>query len=115
MSPDKHLRAAELLGKDVSRAHRGDAGAILSDVCRGFMDRLGIPDGLGALGYSEEDVPALVKGAMNAVRKILDKLKSGFLHRTAVALQTFLPCSVRTLSLISGGEKEKCPEVTDSG
>ena len=100
MSPDKHLRAAELLGKDVSRAHRGDAGAILSDVCRRFMDRLGIPDGLGALGYSEEDVPALVKGAMNAVRKILDKVKSGFFS---------------TLCLISGGEKEKCPEVTNSG
>ena len=63
-NPDRHLEAAELLGRDVRDAKREDAGAILADVMREIMDTMKIEDGLSALGYSSEDVPALVEGAL---------------------------------------------------
>ena len=61
--PERHLRAAELMGADVSGADPADAGAILADCVTGFMKRLGIPNGLSAVGYTSEDIPALVEGA----------------------------------------------------
>ncbi len=62
--PERHLRAAELMGADVSDADPGDAGRILADEVTGFMERLGIPNGLRAVGYSRDDIPALVEGAL---------------------------------------------------
>ena len=65
MCPEKHLLAAELLGADVTNAKREDAGKILSEVIRSYMDKLKIPDGLMSLGYTKADIPALVKGALS--------------------------------------------------
>ncbi len=62
--PDRHLRAAEALGADVSRARAADAGAILADTIVAMMSRLGVPRGLSALGYSASDIPALVEGTL---------------------------------------------------
>lgn len=62
--PERHLEAAAALSVDVSRAHRDDAGKILSDCLLRMMERLKCPMGLKALGYSSDDVPALVKGAL---------------------------------------------------
>ena len=62
--PDRHLRAAEILGADTSRASAGDARKILSDQIVGFMQRLNIPNGLRAVGYTREDIPALVRGTL---------------------------------------------------
>jgi hydroxyacid-oxoacid transhydrogenase len=61
---DRHLRAAELLGADVSRANAADAGNILADRIIEFMQRLGMPNGLAAVGYTSADIPALVKGTL---------------------------------------------------
>ena len=59
------MEGASLLGSDVSsKTHRADAGRILSDALRGYMQRLNIPDGLGALGYAKEDIAGLVRGAL---------------------------------------------------
>jgi len=65
--PERHLDASELLGYDISNAKKEDAGAILSDVVREFMHKMKIPNGLLELGYSKEDVPDLVKGAIPQV------------------------------------------------
>ena len=62
--PERHLRAAEILGADTARAHPADAGKILADQIIGLMHRLDVPNGLGALGYGSEDIPALVAGTL---------------------------------------------------
>jgi hydroxyacid-oxoacid transhydrogenase len=62
--PGRHLEAAEALGADVSRAAPGDAGKILADRISWFMQRLNIPNGLRAIGYSSSDIPALVDGTL---------------------------------------------------
>lgn len=61
-NPVRHLQAAEALGADVSRARPEDAGKILADRITWFMQRLNVPNGLRAIGYSSSDVPALVEG-----------------------------------------------------
>jgi hydroxyacid-oxoacid transhydrogenase len=63
-SPARHLQAAEALGADVTRAKEGDAGKILADRITWFMQRLGVPNGLKAVGYSSADIPSLVAGTL---------------------------------------------------
>jgi hydroxyacid-oxoacid transhydrogenase len=63
-NPDRHLQAAEALGADVSRARVEDAGKILADRITWFMQRLKVPNGLRAVGYSSSDIPALVEGTL---------------------------------------------------
>lgn len=62
--PERHLQAASVLGADISRASDGDAGRILADRITNFMYRLKTPNGLRALGYTSDDIPALVKGTL---------------------------------------------------
>jgi hydroxyacid-oxoacid transhydrogenase len=62
--PERHLEAAECLGVDVSHVRPEDAGNILADRLIDFMKRLGVPNGLGALGYAREHIPALVRGTL---------------------------------------------------
>jgi hydroxyacid-oxoacid transhydrogenase len=63
-SPARHLQAAEALGADVSGAKAEDAGNILADRITWFMQRLQMPNGLKAIGYSSSDIPALVDGTL---------------------------------------------------
>jgi hydroxyacid-oxoacid transhydrogenase len=62
--PERHLAAAEAMGADVSRANLADAGKILSDRIISYMQRLRVPNGLRALGYSSSDIPKLVEGTL---------------------------------------------------
>ncbi len=62
--PERHLRAAEILGAGVSRAQPADAGRILADRIIALMRRLKIPNGLRAVGYTAADIPALVHGTL---------------------------------------------------
>ena len=62
--PQRHLRAAEVLGADCSGAKAEDAGAILADRIISLMRQLGAPNGLSALGYGSQHIPALVEGTL---------------------------------------------------
>jgi hydroxyacid-oxoacid transhydrogenase len=62
--PQRHLRAAAALGCDVTHARAADAGRLLSDRIVWFMQRLKMPNGLSAVGYSTGDIPALVEGTL---------------------------------------------------
>jgi hydroxyacid-oxoacid transhydrogenase len=68
--PDRHLEAAEALGADVSRAQPEDAGAIMADRVIYYMKTLGIPNGLSAVGYTNDDIPKLVQGTLPQHRVI---------------------------------------------
>lgn len=57
-SPQRHLRAARLLGAS------GDGPEILPRVLRRIMDVVGMPAGLREVGFRETDVPDLVDGAL---------------------------------------------------
>ena len=63
-NPARHLAAAEALGARVSGAKAADAGKILADRITWFMQRLQMPNGLRAIGYSSSDIPALVEGTL---------------------------------------------------
>lgn len=62
--PDRHLEAAKILGADTTNVKFADAGLLLSDTLRDFMHSTGVDNGLTALGYKPEDIPALVKGTL---------------------------------------------------
>lgn len=66
--PDKHLEAASLLGADITGVKQADAGRVLADTILKYMDIMKIENGLSSLGYSSEDIPDLVKGALPQVR-----------------------------------------------
>jgi hydroxyacid-oxoacid transhydrogenase len=62
--PERHLKAAEILGAKVSGAKLEDAGKILADRVVEFMHDLKVPNGLRELGYETGDIPALVEGTL---------------------------------------------------
>jgi len=62
--PDRHLQATEFLGVDVSKVKPADAGKVLADEITTFIRKLGLPNGLSAIGYTTDDIPALVQGTL---------------------------------------------------
>ncbi|HLN75698.1 MAG TPA: hydroxyacid-oxoacid transhydrogenase [Nocardioidaceae bacterium] len=65
-APERHLRAAELLAPGSSRP--AEARDHLPAVLTELMRDIGIPNGLGAVGYTEADVDDLVEGTMKQQR-----------------------------------------------
>ncbi|MCU1657246.1 MAG: adhfe [Pseudonocardiales bacterium] len=65
-APDRHLRAAQLL--DPAADVRGDPAALLPDVLLRLMRDIGMPGGVGAVGFTEADVEDLVDGALKQHR-----------------------------------------------
>jgi hydroxyacid-oxoacid transhydrogenase len=68
--PERHLQAAEFLGADIAHAKSSDAGDLLADQLIRFMQRLHVPNGLRAVGYTKNDIPALVEGTLPQHRVI---------------------------------------------
>lgn len=63
-APDRHLRAARLLDPSAT----GNGRDVLPDVLARLMQDIHIPNGLGAVGYGEDDVDDLVDGALKQQR-----------------------------------------------
>jgi hydroxyacid-oxoacid transhydrogenase len=63
-NPERHLIAAAALGADTARRSANDAGEALADRIVWFMQRLNVPNGLAAVGYSSADIPMLVAGTL---------------------------------------------------
>ena len=63
-NPELHLYAAKLMGKDVSDAAPEDAGTILSDAILALMQKVGMPNGLSAVGYGPGDVDKMVEATL---------------------------------------------------
>ncbi|KKL59330.1 hypothetical protein LCGC14_2216410, partial [marine sediment metagenome] len=62
--PERHLKVAEIMGADVAGVAPDDAGAVLGDCLVELMRKLGLPNGLSAVGYTTDDIPALVEGTL---------------------------------------------------
>jgi hypothetical protein len=65
-SPDRHRRAAQLL--DPHAEEPDDAAEFLPAVLTALMRDIGIPDGIGAVGYGEGDIGDLVEGTLKQQR-----------------------------------------------
>jgi hydroxyacid-oxoacid transhydrogenase len=63
-NPELHLYAAKLMGKDISDAKPEDAGEILASAIVELMQKVGMPNGLSALGYGPEDVDKMVAATL---------------------------------------------------
>ncbi len=67
-SPERHLRAAELLGGPPSATSTATGPHLLPAVLRGLMRDVGLPSGLAEIGYGAGDVDELVDGALKQQR-----------------------------------------------
>jgi alcohol dehydrogenase class IV len=67
-SPDRHLRAAELLSGETF-THMDGADA-LANVITALMTDIGMPSGLRTFGYHESDVDELVDGTLKQTRQL---------------------------------------------
>ena len=67
-SPERHLRAVELLGVPVAGLSEAERREALPGALIALMRDIGIPSGLRAIGYAERDVPALIEGTLKQPR-----------------------------------------------
>src|SRR5690606_37034061 len=63
-NPEKHLEAARLMGVDTRGAAPEDAGDLLAGALVDLMRRVGVPNGLHAVGFEADDVDDLVAGTL---------------------------------------------------
>ena len=63
-NPQRHLLGAQLMGVDISAVAEADAGAVLASAIIALMQQTGVPNGLGAIGFTKADIPKLVEGTL---------------------------------------------------
>jgi hydroxyacid-oxoacid transhydrogenase len=63
-NPELHLHAAGLMGADTSGVPPAKAGELLSGAIAELMRRVGMPNGLAAIGFGPGDVDKLVGGTL---------------------------------------------------
>jgi len=66
--PERHLRAAELMGYPVAGLSEPERRQALPRALMALMRDVGIPSGLSAVGYGERDVAALIEGTLKQPR-----------------------------------------------
>jgi len=63
-NPERHMRAAQLLGADITGAGPEDSGDLIAERLIYILKEIGVPNGLGGVGYTVDDVPRLVEGTL---------------------------------------------------
>lgn len=68
-APERHVRAAALLGADPAEARTSaEQREMLPGALIDLMRDIGVPSGVAAFGYTEDDIPALVEGTLKQQR-----------------------------------------------
>ena len=62
--PQRHLRAARLMGAEVEGVDAAAAGEVLAAAIIDLMRAVDMPAGLAAVGFTEQHIPALVQGTL---------------------------------------------------
>jgi hydroxyacid-oxoacid transhydrogenase len=63
-NPERHLYGARLLGVDTTDASPDQAGDLLANALIDIMQKVGVPNGLSAIGFTAADIDALVAGTL---------------------------------------------------
>ncbi len=71
-NPERHLKAAQLLGGSVSGISEAEMREALPHTLLSLMRDTGIANGLEALGYGEADIPALIDGTLKQQRLLVN-------------------------------------------
>ena len=90
-NPQRHMLGAQLMGVDISAVAEADAGAVLASAIIALMQQTGVPNGLGAIGFTKADIPKLVEGTLPQHR--VTKLSPR--PATAADLQTLFEDALR--------------------
>ncbi|MEM7033575.1 MAG: hydroxyacid-oxoacid transhydrogenase [Chloroflexota bacterium] len=69
--PERHLKAAEMLGEDTRGIPLNDGADALPTALIKLMRDLNLPNGLEAVGYNHKDIPALVEGTIKQQRLLI--------------------------------------------
>jgi alcohol dehydrogenase class IV len=67
-APERHLRAAELLGAPAHGLGEAARREALPQALIALMKDIGMPNGIGAVGYTERDIPPLIEGTLKQPR-----------------------------------------------
>ena len=66
--PERHKQVAEWMGVETGGSGADSAGKALREAFIGFMQSIGMPNGLQAIGYSSGDISALTEGTLKQRR-----------------------------------------------
>ncbi len=69
-APERHYQAASYLQSDLQGAGVDDSGEALAKRIIELMQKTGVPNGLGGVGFGLDDVPALATSSARQVRAI---------------------------------------------
>ncbi|MCC9308326.1 iron-containing alcohol dehydrogenase [Kitasatospora sp. RB6PN24] len=70
-APERHLRAAELLGANLNGITAANGADVLPATLRSLVADTGGPGGIAGFGYTQRDLPALVDGALKQQRLLV--------------------------------------------
>lgn len=70
-APERHLRAAELLGANLNGITAGNGADVLPATIASLVADTGGPAGIADFGYTHSDIPALVEGAARQQRLLV--------------------------------------------